>query len=170
MEFEAFSSFRPGELRRTDLRAMLGDEMFFSVDQIRALVVGRPGELSSVYVVRLGWSKAGRGEQRMLICDRCSNPSRALLTDGEGGLACARCLKRLTPHQREHRLRDFQHLGGREVDHVVRLLRGGGRATPAALHKAAQLAEQVAMADIIRFNQLLAKASATLYQGAGASR
>jgi len=154
MRVEAY--FRLGEVRISDLRAALGGDLL-KLNAVDVLVIGMPGCMASTARVRLGWKRAGRGAHRALICPRCLEPKLRLYADGAGGLGCRLCLKRRSRQQREKNRLSFQHLGGREDDILLRLLRRPGQSTPGALAKGALLVQQLVGADRDRLAALKMK-------------
>ena len=127
-EFEV--NLVPGLLRTRDVRAMLGQE-FAETAFVSLMVLGRPGERSSVGLVELGQLLGGRGERRGLRCPRCRRVGPQLFTDGEGGFGCGTCLGRRTRRQSDRTRQDWTRLGGLEEDRLLRAVRRPARETKA---------------------------------------
>lgn len=92
--FEALLSPRVGEVRWSDLRAVIDAD----AASVRVTVLAR-GAAPAVATVEVGQRWAGRGWARMFCCPRCREPANVLRAV-EGELLCARCHPTLTASQR----------------------------------------------------------------------
>ena len=116
--------FEPGILRVRDVRAALGAAIS-ATSSIDVLVVGRNGApfAGTIY---LNKKRAGHGEHVALRCPLCFR-ARLMLYADAGALRCSHCARHRTRRACERTTREWNRLGGREED---ALLRAARRALP----------------------------------------
>ena len=109
-----------GVLRMQDVRAALGDVLHMA-RQIDVVVVATTGApfAGTVCIAR---KAAGRGEHVALRCPLCLR-ARLVLYAQDGALRCGHCARRRTRRALERTCRDWNRLGGREEDALLRAAR-----------------------------------------------
>lgn len=138
---------RIGELRIKDVRVALGHH-FFELGHVDVLVLGRPGEPASTGRVFLTDAAGGLGTHRRLVCPKCLTSKKLLMTDGAGGFACARCLRRRTRRQLERSHASWHRFGGKLEDKLFRRLTCPGSRTPAATAQTEHLVQKLVAGDL----------------------
>ena len=139
---------RPGELRTRDLRAVYGSELLRMTD-VDVLVLDAEHGVPVAGRIELADVRCGPGTRRELVCPKC-RAGRYVLLARSGVLACGRCHRARTRHQRERTLADWYRRGGREEDRLLRLLSPTAGRTPAKLEMARQLTFDIVSADRAR--------------------
>jgi hypothetical protein len=142
MENEVIAT-RPGVLQLRDAKVALGDAMDVA-RTLHVVVVGRRGA-PFVGEVKLGRIPAGPGEHVALSCPHCRGLRRELYAS-DGQLRCGTCSRRRTRRAMERTTHEWNRLGGREED---ALLRAAHRRLPNVAYMN-RLAGELATGDIDR--------------------
>ncbi len=135
---------RRGEVRTSDLRALLGAELA-TLECVTVTVVAQTGGAVTVRI-ELADLRAGLRTHRALLCPWCREPRHVLIAR-EGALKCSKCHRYRTRRQAEWNLASWNRLGGELEDRMLRLLHPTARRTRPRLLEARRLAKTLLAAD-----------------------
>ena len=150
-------SFRPGEIRLTDIRQQTELRADISVRVLALSSRGVPVEVKVGFAQK--WSS--RGWSAEFACPSCGGACR-VLRERHGQFACARCLPRRSPHHQRKNTRAWQQDGARDVATVLVTLLGNSRPgtpSPRKISESAARAENQSRIDV---EGLIVRAEATL--------
>ena len=159
MVFEVIPT--PGLVRATDVRVAL-DGTAKSATAIDLLVLAADGGLPYIGPLEIVWVRGGYGRHLALRCPPCGQARKLLHADGRGGIACSPCSRIRTRRQRDRTRRAWRHLGERELDHLLRLLRPRSAPSARREERAVELVEELLAGDADRLGAVMDITNAAL--------